>query len=104
MMYLAKTFQPSPSVLFLSTLGPRSGVNLHLTPFLCLNQVDSALEEAQAGVSAPGGESTTQLCHLLLLQIFTHPMCNQLDVRPLDIMCVMDSPPQGTDLLHDTLL
>lgn len=53
-MYLAKTFQPSPSVLFLSTLGPRSGVNLHLTPFLCPNQVDSALEEAQAGVSAPG--------------------------------------------------
>lgn len=72
MMYLAKTFQPSPSVLFLSTLGPRSDVNLHLKRFLCLNQVDSALEETQTDVSAPGGKHNPTLplnlaadCHAL---------------------------------------
>lgn len=59
---------------------------------VCLNRFGSAVGRVQSAGVRAAGESTAHLFHLLFLQIFTHPMCNQLDVWLLGIMCHTDSP------------
>lgn len=100
-MYHANTLQTqaslNPFVWILST--KRYGRSPHVKSIhppsvpACLSEMVWFIGQAQSAGVRASGENATHLCHFFIPPaVFTHLMCNQLDVWPLGITCQhMDS-------------